>query len=167
MHAAKIYPALLALFTMLRPVTAQNTTTVTPVLTPVFTAQVFLGALVGPISIYGGAQIVEPITHGSINGTAVNGTISAGGAAAIGVYANQTVHKTFVEVWGKTDDGMPFFVQVNGIGGVTGQFGSASVTIGGRYAYLENQFILVSLTDNEANPPTAATIQGWLVSRTA
>jgi len=57
MHAAKIYPALLAFFAILRPISGQNTTTVTPILTPIFTAQVYLGALVGPIPIYGGAQV--------------------------------------------------------------------------------------------------------------
>ncbi|KAK4554064.1 hypothetical protein LTR86_008905 [Recurvomyces mirabilis] len=113
------------------------------------------------------ATLVEPITGGDVSGAALNGTLSAGGAAAIGIYVNQTVHRPFVEVWGKTDDDVPFFVQIDGIGAVLGQFASARISIGGCYAYLENEFVLASLSDNAAQPPTEATVQAWIVSRKA
>jgi hypothetical protein len=57
MRATFAIAGALAFVNFLYAATAQNTTAVTPVLTPIFTAHVYLGGLVGPIPIYGGAQV--------------------------------------------------------------------------------------------------------------
>ena len=37
--------------------------------------------------------------------------------------------------------------------------------VGGKYKALASEFILATLTDNDENPPTKSTIEGWVVSR--
>ena len=39
------------------------------------------------------------------------------------------------------------------------------VSVSGKYAALENEFMLASFTDDNSNPPTYSTIEAWVVSR--
>ena len=38
-------------------------------------------------------------------------------------------------------------------------------SIGGKYAKLEDEFIIATFTDNDKNPPTKSTIEAWIVNR--
>lgn len=66
---------------------------------------------------------MEPITGGSIFGSALNATVK-GGVAYPSIFDNGTLQDAFITTYGTTVDGAAFLVQVTGIGKPTEQFSS-------------------------------------------
>lgn len=89
-------------------------------LQPIFTANLVLGKPYQPITIAGGVLINEPITGGSVSGSAINGTIE-GGFAHPPVYNNGTLQVPVIDVYGVSEDGESFYIHETGIGTMAAQ----------------------------------------------
>jgi hypothetical protein len=72
--------------------------------TPIFVANLSLGAPSKPISIPDSVLITEPITNGTVSGSAINATIQ-GGFAHPPIYENGTLQVSFIDAYGMTSDG--------------------------------------------------------------
>ena len=89
---------------------------------PLFTVRLNVGTILAPLAIPGGVLVNEPITGGTVSGSAINGTILSGFAHP-SVYGNGTLQVPNIDVYGMTEDGESFYIHEEGIG-----FGSAQVT---------------------------------------
>lgn len=89
-----------------------------------FTVKLNVGKIQAPLNIPGGVLINEPITGGTVTGSAINGTILSGFAHPLvyGTGATQ-VQYPVIDVYGTTDDGQSFYIHEEGIG-----IGAAQVT---------------------------------------
>ena len=121
-------------------------------------------------------DVVEPLTGGNITGSAFNATILPGGAAVDTLTSNLTVASPNVEIYGQTDDGVPFFVQANGVGVPGTQFARVvSHSISERKALHFRSPVRTSSSNNSRllrsfqsaeNTPTWPTSSYWHRSRT-
>lgn len=115
-----------------------------PVLTHIFSASVQLGKLITPIPAEPAAGILSgmlllmchtrgdnvltllctviPIIGGKINGSALNGTIGTGGLATPIFSENGTVDNQNVQLYGSTDDKVPWYAECGSIGQPTTKF---------------------------------------------
>lgn len=82
-----------------------------------FTVKLNVGKILAPLSVPGGVLINEPITGGTVTGSAINGTILSGFAHPLvyGTGATQ-VQWPYIDVYGTTDDGQSFYIHEEGIG---------------------------------------------------
>ncbi|KAL4746462.1 hypothetical protein BDW72DRAFT_184878 [Aspergillus terricola var. indicus] len=113
---------------------------------------VTVGPSLAPIPLLGGGtRILQPITGGTIHGHGFNGRIDGGLSAPIhldthsssdGVKAEKTTKIALIYVYGHTDDGSPFYIEETGIGAVEKQNTRVIIQAGGRYAYLQEAFVL-------------------------
>ncbi|KAL2840140.1 hypothetical protein BJX68DRAFT_271843 [Aspergillus pseudodeflectus] len=118
----------------------------------------------------GGTRILSPITGGTITGAGFNGTIDGGLSAAIhlddhshadavpknnnnnnndgdsnsndGTTADKITKLALIHVYGHADDGSPFYIEEAGIGAVEKQNTRVILQVGGRYAPLQEAFLL-------------------------
>lgn len=89
-------------------------------LQPIFAANLVLGKPYPAIPIAGGVLINEPITGGTVSGSAINGTIH-GGFAHPPVYDNGTLQVPVIDVYGVSDDGESFYLHETGVGSAAAQ----------------------------------------------
>ena len=108
--------------------------------TPVFVANLILGKPSSRIMIAGGVLVNEPITGGTVFGSAINGTIESGFAHPP-IYENGTLQVPIIDLYGTTDDGQAFYIHEEGIGS-----NAAQVT---RIVSLSNALyvVLIELTE--------------------
>lgn len=64
--------------------------------------------------------MVEPITCGVVNGSAVNGTVLSGFAYP-SLYNNRTLDEPSVGLYGRTSDNQTFYASAMGAGTLAGQ----------------------------------------------
>ena len=150
-------------------------------LTHLFNAHLNLGAAAKPITIQGGVLVVEPILNGTVAGPAMNATIYPG-LALPAVTENQTLQTPIIELYGLTDDGVPFHLHEEGVGVPSAQMtrivGSNNldqrlltceqqIEIGGgaKYAKVRDGFILASV--NPSKDRTYVRARAYLVTNTA
>jgi hypothetical protein len=86
----------------------------------VFSAQITISPGLTPINIPGGVTIIEPITAGTLTGSALNGTV-LGGFAYPSIYYNQTLDIPSIALYGRTSDNQTFYVSEMGTGTVGSQ----------------------------------------------
>ena len=72
------------------------------------------------IAIPGWANVVEPIKGGTVNGSAVNGTIISGFAYP-SIYNNRTLDVPSTSLYVRTGDGQTFYVSEMGVGTLAAQ----------------------------------------------
>lgn len=73
-----------------------------------------------PITIPGGIIIPEPILGGTISGPYLTANITSG-LTTPRVYRNGTLQESVIDLYGVTDDGVPFTLHETGIGRPDGQ----------------------------------------------
>jgi hypothetical protein len=125
---------------------------------------VTLALSLSPIPLLGGGtRILSPITGGTITGAGFNGTIDGGLSAAIhlddhshadavpknsdsnsndGTTTDRITKLALIHVYGHADDGSPFYIEEAGIGAVEKQNTRVILQVGGRYAPLQEAFLL-------------------------
>ena len=96
-------------------VTAAAAATTTFNITYAFTASLNLGSAAKPSSIPGGVRVVEPITNGTVSGPLLNGTIEPG-LALPSIYNNETTQAPIIELYGTSENGIPFRISAAGVG---------------------------------------------------
>ncbi|KAK8206548.1 hypothetical protein M8818_004381 [Zalaria obscura] len=109
----------------------------------------------------GGIQLIEPLAKGTIVGPALNATIS-GGLAYPTATSNQSLQFPNVVIYGTANDNTTnFLVQETGVGTGNNQFTRLSLTIGGPYAYLQDEFVLGQIVANRVTETVEVTC--WCV----
>jgi hypothetical protein len=63
----------------------------------------------------GGILINEPITGGTVSGSAINGTIESGFVHPL-IDENGTFQVAIIDAYGTTDDGQAFYIHEEGVG---------------------------------------------------
>ncbi|KAJ9607397.1 hypothetical protein H2200_008470 [Cladophialophora chaetospira] len=129
-----------------------------------FTVQLSVGKILRPLDVPGGTLVNEPITGGTVNGPALNGTIISGFAHP-SFYGNGTLQVNVIDVYGLTDDGKTFYINQQGIGFGTKQVSRIAVNIGtegDKYDVIRDAFILATINPN-ANK-TAVSVLAYIVT---
>ncbi|KAL2861154.1 uncharacterized protein BJX67DRAFT_391585 [Aspergillus lucknowensis] len=131
--------------------------------TYLFSATVNLGGALAPIpQLGGGTRVVEPITGGKIYGPAFNATIEGGLAAPILLNDNETTWQIpRAYAYGHASDGSPFYLEEDGIGSSATQNSRVIIQVGGKYADLQNMFVLGQPSVNAER--TEVTVECWSV----
>ncbi|KAI4143097.1 MAG: hypothetical protein L6R39_004705 [Caloplaca ligustica] len=124
---------------------APSPSSTTPKLVQIFQATINVGDFSSPIPIPGGQRIVAKVNNGTIKGKGLNGTIE-GGVSVIDLFSNGQVIVNNVRSIGTTAEGLPFLIDENGVGSPADDFARLTLSIGGSYANLANQFILTEAT---------------------
>ncbi|KAI1441853.1 hypothetical protein F5Y02DRAFT_398021 [Annulohypoxylon stygium] len=130
----------------------------------VFTASVTLGKRYGPIPMVGGGiRVIEPFTGGTIDGPNFHATIEGGHASPIVLKDTTTenggsVQYPFIYVYGYTSDGLPFYIQEEGIGNRASQNTRLIINVGGSHSYLQTSYVIAQMRfiENEGGPTTVA-----------
>ncbi|KAI9718494.1 MAG: hypothetical protein M1828_006677 [Chrysothrix sp. TS-e1954] len=130
-----------------------------PGLSPAFTATLGLGKPLKPIPIAGGELLIEPITNGTITGSAFNGRIS-GGVAYPDFYNNMKTEEPDILVYGTSDEGDAFLAILSGVGSSTKQLSRVTVQAGGSYASLNETFIVGEILRGSGS---SVTVEGYIV----
>ncbi|KAK5089452.1 hypothetical protein LTR70_005965 [Exophiala xenobiotica] len=150
----------LALTTLLGPATAS----VPFNFTHIFNASLSLGKPSSSIPVPGGVLVNEPITNGTVAGSAINGTI-LGGFAHPPIYNDGTLQAPIIEVYGVTKDNESFYIHETGIGSNEAQVTRIEINVGGtKYQSLVDDFILASVNANTDR--SKVNVQGFLVQNT-
>ncbi|KAI0834357.1 hypothetical protein F5Y06DRAFT_157934 [Hypoxylon sp. FL0890] len=132
--------------------------------TYVFTASVTLGKRYGPIPMVGGGiRVIEPFTGGTIDGPNFHATIEGGHASPI-VLKDTTnenggsVQYPYIYVYGYTSDGLPLYIQEEGIGNRASQNTRLIINVGGPHSYLQTSYVIAQMRfiENEGGPTTVA-----------
>ncbi|KAJ5928227.1 hypothetical protein N7466_007183 [Penicillium verhagenii] len=109
-----------------------------------------------------GKRIVEPITGGTIYGPGFNATIDGGVAAPVVVTNNGTTTQIpYIYAYGHADDGSPFYIEEVGIGSTATQNTRLIIQVSGKYAELQNLYILGQPSVNEER--TVGQVECWSV----
>ncbi|KAI1415496.1 hypothetical protein F5Y13DRAFT_156159 [Hypoxylon sp. FL1857] len=132
--------------------------------TYVFTASVTLGKRYGPIPMVGGGiRVIEPFTGGTIDGPNFHATIEGGHASPI--VLNDTTNENggsvqypYIYVYGYTSDGLPFYIQEEGIGNRASQNTRLIINVGGPHSYLQTSYVIAQMRfiEKEGGPTTVA-----------
>ncbi|KAJ5915843.1 hypothetical protein N7454_010984 [Penicillium verhagenii] len=120
------------------------------------------GPLLQSLCWKGGKRIVEPITGGTIYGPGFNATIDGGVAAPVVVTNNGTTTQIpYIYAYGHADDGSPFYIEEVGIGSTATQNTRLIIQVSGKYAELQNLYILGQPSVNEER--TVGQVECWSV----
>ena len=80
-----------------------------------FSADLALGTATAQVVASCGVRVIEPIVNGTVTGPAINATIASGTALPL-LYSNGTIQQPIIELYGKTDDDVAFYIHEEGIG---------------------------------------------------
>jgi len=134
-----------------------------PEFTYLFNASLGLGHVFKPVPLMlGGLQLIEVIEGGSITGPALNGTVVSGLT-----YPPSTPDRSFeypqVIAYGTSSDNeTSFLAELGGDGPFRNQWTRVQMTIGGKYEYLQSEFILAHIGVNPS--VTVITVDFWCVA---
>ncbi|KAL9602513.1 MAG: hypothetical protein Q9219_001808 [cf. Caloplaca sp. 3 TL-2023] len=117
----------------------------TPRLVRIFQAVTNLNDFSPPIPIPGGQRIVASVRSGKITGPALNGTIQEG-ISVIDLLNNGQVIVNNIRAYGTSSDGVPLFIEESGVGSSADNFARLTLSVGGKYASLANQFLFTEAT---------------------
>ncbi|KAI1090943.1 hypothetical protein F5B19DRAFT_460943 [Rostrohypoxylon terebratum] len=129
----------------------------------IFTASVTLGKRYGPIPMVGGGIRVIGSNRRTIDGPNFHATIEGGHASPI-ILKDTTaedggsVQYPFIYVYGYTSDGLPFYIQEEGIGNRASQNTRLIINVGGSHSYLQTSYVIAQMRfiENEGGPTTVA-----------
>ncbi|KAL8728993.1 MAG: hypothetical protein Q9181_005148 [Wetmoreana brouardii] len=139
--------ALLAFLVSARPAdqsSSANPLSSTPRLQRIFRSTAQLGDFNAPIPIPGGQRIVASVTGGTITAEGQQGITGTfkGGISIIDISNDGQSIVNNVQTFGTTSDGTPFLVTESGLGSPADDFARLIFTIGGKFAFLQNQFLI-------------------------